>query len=57
MPTTSRLLAIPISPAQELRPYSPSPCTLLFQGGWLPILDIPILRVIPRQRRTGVCIH
>jgi hypothetical protein len=26
---------------------SPSLCTLLFLGGWLPILDIPIFHVIP----------
>lgn len=45
---------IPIGPAQELRPYSPSLCTLLFLGGWLPILDIPILRVIPGSIRFSI---
>jgi len=33
--------------ATELRPYSPSLCTLLFLGGWLPILDFPLFQVIP----------
>ena len=31
----------------ELHPYSSSLCTLLFLGGWLPILDFPILNRIP----------
>jgi hypothetical protein len=33
--------------ATKLHPDSPSLCTLLFLGGWLPILDIPIFYVIP----------
>ena len=33
--------------ATKQHPYSPSLCTLLFLGGWLPILDIPIFYVIP----------
>jgi hypothetical protein len=40
----------PIRPDErstELHPYSPSLCTLLFPGGWLPILDLPILNKIP----------
>ncbi|VAH77070.1 unnamed protein product [Triticum turgidum subsp. durum] len=40
----------PIRPNErstELHPYSPSLCTSLFPGGWLPILDLPISKKIP----------
>ncbi|CAL9138972.1 unnamed protein product, partial (mitochondrion) [Musa acuminata var. zebrina] len=40
----------PIRPDErstELHPYSPGPCTLLFPGGWPPILDLPISNKIP----------
>ena len=40
----------PIRPDErstELHPYSPGLCTLLFLGGWPPILDLPIFKKIP----------
>ena len=39
-------ISIILGPTKQ-HPYSPSLCTLLFLGGWLPILDIPIFHVIP----------
>jgi len=47
----------PIRPDErstELHPYSPGPCTLLFPGGWPPILDLPIFKKIPGSIRFSI---